>query len=309
MTTTPTSQLTARSPEDLLAAVPVVLGFTPHDSVVLMTFGGPRPFHARLDLPRTRAEIEGAVCALVEPAVRHAVHTVVVVVYAEEPRAGDALRVARALERAFAQQGVRVLEVLRADGRRWHPLLACSAPPGPGVPYDVSCHPFTAQAVLDGRVLLGSRDELVGLLEPDPCQVAAVDDLLARSVPPDPAAAAELVERHLPGGRLPDAALASLLLGLDDPEVRDATWGGLRRGDAARHVRLWTDAVRRAPEELRGGAAAVLALAAWVAGHGALAWCAVDRCRAVDPRNTLAALVAQALEQAVPPTSFEEVPA
>jgi hypothetical protein len=52
------------------------------------------------------------------------------------------------------------------------------------------------------------------------------------------------------------------------------------------------------------GPAAVLGLAAWLAGHGALAWCAVDRCQAVDPDNTLAGLVAEVLARAVPPSAW-----
>ena len=43
--------LTAKSPEDVLAMVPVVLGFTPTDSLVMLTFGAASPFHARVDLP------------------------------------------------------------------------------------------------------------------------------------------------------------------------------------------------------------------------------------------------------------------
>ncbi|WP_182526425.1 DUF4192 domain-containing protein [Nocardioides dongkuii] len=302
--TTSATRLTARTPEDLLAAVPLVLGFRPHDSVVLMTFGGPDPFHARLDLPRTRAEVPHVVRALLEPALRHAVHAVVVVVYAEGSRVPGADRVARTLRRRFLASGVQVVQVLRADARCWRVLLP-DGDTGPAVPYDVSSHPFTAQAVLEGRALLGSRAELEALLDPDPAEVAAVAGLLPRSVPAGPADAEGAVARHLASGRLPDDVLASVLLGLDDPDVRTAACAALRRADAEVHVRLWTDAVRRAPAEVRAGAAAVLALAAWVSGHGALAWCAVDRCRALEPGNTLARLVAVALEQAVPPTTFE----
>ena len=46
-----TTTLTARRPEDLLAAVPVVLGFRPCDSLVMLTFDAQRTFHARVDLP------------------------------------------------------------------------------------------------------------------------------------------------------------------------------------------------------------------------------------------------------------------
>jgi hypothetical protein len=81
----------------------------------------------------------------------------------------------------------------------------------------------------------------------------------------------------------------------------------MSRDTATRHVRLWTDAVQRAPDELVGAAAAVLALAAWLAGHGALAWCAVDRSRAADPDLTLSGLVADLLTRAVPPSAWSRV--
>ncbi len=53
-TTGPTT-LTARTPEDLLAVVRVVLGFEPADSIVMLTLGARHPCHARVDLPDTRA--------------------------------------------------------------------------------------------------------------------------------------------------------------------------------------------------------------------------------------------------------------
>ena len=62
MTTSPA--FVARSPEDVLAVVPVVLGFVPADSVVMLTFGASQPFHARVDLPPSRAEIPEVVEAL-----------------------------------------------------------------------------------------------------------------------------------------------------------------------------------------------------------------------------------------------------
>ena len=40
-----------RSAEDVIAAIRVVLGFEPEDSVVLLTVGGRYPLQARVDLP------------------------------------------------------------------------------------------------------------------------------------------------------------------------------------------------------------------------------------------------------------------
>ena len=54
---------TARCPEDVLAVVPVLLGFVPEESVAMLTFGAPRVFHARVDLPPSREEIPEMVSA------------------------------------------------------------------------------------------------------------------------------------------------------------------------------------------------------------------------------------------------------
>ena len=152
------------------------------------------------------------------------------------------------------------------------------APPS-GVPYDVGGHRFRAQAVVEGIVVHGSRAELEALLRPVPEAVAEI----ARGGAPG---GAEPAGRDRRPGRPPPRRRAvhrppswpgccsglrerrrpRRRLGRDDPRV------------APRHVRLWTDAVQRAPDELVAAPAAVLGLAAWLAGHGALAWCAVDRC-------------------------------
>jgi hypothetical protein len=104
-----------------------------------------------------------------------------------------------------------------------------------------------------------------------------------------------------------DVVAARLLRAVDaDVDARDAAWVGLGRACARDHVELWTDLVRRAPDHLAAAPAAVLALAAWLAGEGALAWCAVDRVHEVDPDHTLAALVGDMLVAAVPPSAWEE---
>ena len=75
--------------------------------------------------------------------------------------------------------------------------------------------------------------------------------------------------------------------------------------NARDHVDLWRDVVRRAPAELRADPAALLGFAAWLSGHGALAWCAVELAQESDPDHGLAALLTTALSAAVPPTAWE----
>lgn len=297
--------LTARTPEDVLAAVPVVLGFEPRDSVVMLTFGGVETFHARVDLPPPR-DADEAVTLLLDPARYHRVARVVFVVYADD---GPAVRtVTRRLSRAFGEAGIEVVELLRAHDGRWFAPGRPGAPPG-GVPYDVGDHRFRAQAVVEGIVVHGSRAELEAVLRPRPAAVAEVARALRRAAPSPPGEIADLVDARLDAGRFTDAELARVLLGLPEPAGRDAAWAAMSHDVAVRHVRLWTDAVQRAPDDLVAGPAAVLALAAWLAGQGALAWCAVDRCTAVDPDNSLARLVADVLTRAVPPSAWSRAQA
>ena len=294
--------LTAHNPEDVLAAVPVVLGFEPSESVVMLTFGGLETFHGRVDLPPPD-KVDEAVGLLLDPAQHHRVSSVLFVAYAAD---GQVVRtVLRRLRLAFARAGIDVVEVLRAHEGRWFAPGRPGSPPG-GVPYDVGDHRFRAQAVVEGIVVHGSRDELEAMLHPSPDAVQEVTRAVRRAVPSPPGEIADLVDARLESGRLTTAELARVLLGLLEPRGRDAAWAAITRDVAVSHVRLWTDAVQRAPEELVAAPAAVLGLAAWLAGHGALAWCAVDRCCAVEPDNSLAGLVADALTHAVPPSAWTQ---
>lgn len=341
MTTSPATSYSVRTPEDLLAMVPVLLGFEPEESVTLLTFGragrrsgGDGCFHARVDLPAGVAgdavagdvgdtvldhELDEMVDSLVDPVVRHRVERLVVVVHstrrATAGLAGD--RLTRALaDRAPATE---VIDVLHADGRCWWSLLPGRPAGGAGTPYDVSHHPLRVQAVVAGRVTHASRSALAATLEPDEEGRARLEALLVRTgrragPAADPAAedawvAATVAGAVTSGDVLDDAAALRLLLALGDPRVRDAACRALERSVAVAHVALWRDLLRRSPTGLQAEPAALLGLAAWVAGDGALAWCALDRCAAVAPSHGLAALVAAALQRAVPPSAWESVAA
>ena len=294
----------AREPADVLAVVPLLLGFEPEDCVVMMTFGAEHQFHARLDLPpagATDAEVSQVAALLVEPAVRHDVTGVLLVFYSDH--AEQARRSARCLVDAFGAAGITVLDAIRADGQRHWPATG----PGEGTAYDVSAHPVRAQAVLDGHVTRRSRAELAATLDPDDRGRADV----ARALEHRSALAADEVSALLLGclatGSAPGAdEVAGLVRAVADPVVRDVAWLGMTRHDADRHVALWSDVVRRTPDEWLPGAAAVLGFAAWLSGSGALAWCAVDRCLAVDPDHVLGGYVGQLLERAVPPQAWAE---
>lgn len=309
--------LTARTPEDLLAAAAVVLGFWPTGSVVMLTFGAAHRFHARVDLPDT-ADADALACvaeSLARPAAQHRTDRVVLLLYSD-----DELVVAgawRRLREAFDRRRIGVVEALHVGGTRWRSLLAPRAA-SRSAEYDrssLAAHPFLAEAVLAGRVTRDSRAELAGSLAPDTEAIAVVSGLAAGLAAPvaaeevlaEGAWAAALVARHLADGDpAGDTDAARLLVGMLHLRVRDAAWSAITRDRAREATGFFGDLVRRSPPGLRQAAAALLGWSAWQSGDGALAWCAVDRCDEVRPGYGLADLLAEALERAVPPTVWHE---
>jgi len=308
--------LTARSPEDLLALAPVVLGFFPTESVVMLTFGAAAPFHARVDLPDDASGVTELVDALVAPAQHHAVERVVLLLYGSDLMLSR--RVWHALRHGFERCGIRVVEAMRVTEERWYPLTGSDQlARRTGIPYDISAHPFLVQAVVDGRVTHGSRDALAATLAPDPDAVRRTEGLLrGASVPGDLLTAGLLSEglwlesvltEHLERGSVPDdPTLARVLLDLAHLGLRDAAWSTISRPRSRAAVALWTHAVTRCPDRLVAAPAALLAWSAWLHGNGALAWCGVDLCEGADPGYGLARIVAELLEAAHPPSAWCE---
>jgi hypothetical protein len=249
-------------------------------------------------------QVDPVVDLLLEPAVRHRAEAACFLLYtADDP-------LARAVVRRLRGRGgraPRVVEALRVHGGRYYPLLGERRGLGTtGVPYDVSGHAFVAEAVLQGRVLHGSRADLAATLRPDPDGVAAVAARRGVRARRSAAWVTGLLDAWV--GRddpPPDDLVADLVEAIAVPAVRDAAWVRLCRATAGHDVRFWAAVLRRTPEDLVPHTAAVLAFAAWVAGDGALGWCAVDRAREVYPRHSLAGLVADMLTGAVAPSEWE----
>jgi hypothetical protein len=308
---TPSSQsggpttLRVRTPGDIAAFVPLAMGFVPQRSVVVVSVGAAGGgMHARIDLPHDPDDVDDVVEALLRPALRNGVRDVVVVVYDDDTTVAD--EAAWSVHEEFTAAGIGVREVLRVHDDHWYAVLP-GAPLAAyrGVPFTRAEHPFTAQAVFEGRVTHASREALRETLAPDAAAVARSVPHLADATPLAAGGLRALVRRHLGAGTtFSPPELASVAATVCTGERRDEAWAWLDRTDARGAVELWADAVRRLPSTHVAGPAAVLAFAAWLVGDGALSWCAVDRCRANEPTHSLAGLVAQLLESATPPDSW-----
>lgn len=303
--TTTASTFTARDPEDMLAIVPAVLGFHPEESLVMLTFGGSRNFHARIDLPPAPSDLSAVINALLTPALRHRPDLVLFIAYSTD--AVRACACALATSDAFAAHGFGVLAPLRSDGTCWFRVRPGEDPADAMPhPYDLRGHALTARTVLEGRVTLASRAELARSLGSDPEAVARVEASLSASPTGwallEPAGARDLVARHARQGTTPEPdELGRLLEALRDVHVRDASFDRVTRARAEQHCEFWRRVVVQTPAPLLAPPAAILAYCAWLAGHGALAWCAVEKAREADADYSLARLVGDLLAAAVPP--------
>ncbi|GAB2939386.1 hypothetical protein GCM10027280_29640 [Micromonospora polyrhachis] len=197
--------LSVRSPADLLAAVPYLLGFHPADSLVVVALrekrvvfvaradlpdGSVRPFPPDLSLPPDLAmsggqsggdTLSGIAAAarevakyITEVVTRQDADAAVVVGYGPAERVTPAVDAVRpALEIA----GLLVLDVLRVTDRRYWSYF-CVTPeccPPEGNRYDPTASPIAAAATFAGKVALPDRATLVR-------QVAPVDGPVRESM-------------------------------------------------------------------------------------------------------------------------------
>ena len=201
-----------------------------------------------------------------------------------------------------------MIDVLRADGGGWTSVPAGRGSGGAAAPLRRP-HPPVLRA---GRLRRPGhprlRDDLRAAWRSDP-------DLRRRTrqahlaLPPSGARRARrvlgLLERCVSGGRLPDDDEAARVLRVVTAvEVRDAALFAVTGDDAVAHLDLWSSLLRRASDapgarHRRGDGLLRLA-----GGHGALAWCALDRCFEVDPDHSLGLALAECLVRAVPPTAL-----
>ncbi len=314
-----TVRLNLRHPEDLLASVPVFLGFWPKDDIVLLTFGGRQNFQARTDLPPAELQTPDLLGRLadtvLEPPERYGATHVILVYYGDDPRAIDDLH--EFMRDDCGRRGLSLVSALAVEPTHYRDL---EHPEPIGrltmLPYDISGHPFVLDAIVQGRLTHRSREDLADSLGQDTAAAGGLSAALAagrwaeagapvsgREVRGACARLQAAVRRLVTEDRRPsDEELAALLWTMQSERVRDAAIAEITRSTARDHVELWSDAVRRAPDALVAAPAAVLAWAAWQAGDGALSWIAVDRCLAASPGYRLAEVLGTILQSAIAPS-------
>jgi hypothetical protein len=320
----PSSKLTVRSPADLVAAVPYLLGFRPGDGSIVVIASRDRRivFAARGDLPAPGAPASQilAVAANLVPVLRRQqpITDLMIVGYGAE-HIDPALQT---VSKALTASGMPLLELLRVTGTRVF-NLACDNPdccPPQGTPFDPTASLIAVQATAAGQVALPNRAAVAARFAPvddaarDGMRRAtteAVTRLKALSVAGEGAAdeagvraVRDALRQHDDGERLTDDDVAWLTVLLRRSSVRDLAVDLTQPHD--RHVTFWADVTRRAEEAFVPAPATLLAITAWRCGDGVLAGMAADRALQVDSEYRLADLLLQTLHAGLPPSVFEQ---
>ena len=324
---------------DIAAALPYLVGFHPHESLVLVSLGGPTGnrvgLTVRADLP-ARSASAAVVTALVRSVATDDPAGVVVAVVSEAPDERGALPGGDALDGlphrdvvhdavvALAGLDIPVRDTLLVRGGRWWsydcPEPCCA--PGAGAPLPGGVSPLAAASAAAGQVLAPDRATLEARIAPlDGPARAAVDaaiwrlvDRRARATRTDPDGETRRswdtvlrAVRHCrppEARRLPDREVAGVLWAVADIRVRDRALTLALGDDAAAAELLWTACTRRAPAPLDAAPATLLAVSAWLRGDGAMANVALERALDSRPTYTLARLLADGLAACLPPAEL-----
>lgn len=322
------SPIVLTSPDDILGAVPFLLGFHPADSLVVVAFagGGARGrlrVTTRWDLPLPSGALDQFVPLLRREEVTHVILA----------GFGPGALVTPAVDevvRLLGEAGIAVVEALRAEGARYWsyvcPRAECCPPEGRA--YDSVAGQVATRAISEGLVALPDRESLEQTVAPlrgaardrmrDVTRLVAAD-VRARLVgAADPGRVpAEFVADGLARvrgavagfaarGRLPDHEAARLGIDLAVIRVRDEAWTLMDDDSQDTHLALWLDLTRRLETPFVPPVASLLSAAAWRRGDCALAGIAVERALAADPAYSMANLLAQGLRQLISPLVLRE---
>jgi Domain of unknown function (DUF4192) len=323
-------QLRAASPDAVLAVVPHMLGFYPSKSLVVLGLGAQNRVLVtfRYDLPEPPEH------QLAQDIAEHAryvldrerISSALLVGYGPEDLVAPVIGTAAG---HLVHGGIDLHEVLRAEGGRYWSML-CDEPaccPPEGRSYDPGSHPAAAAMAQAGLGAQPDREALARTLQ----RPAGTADLISRATGRALARLSDLVElgeaegdrdpqlratrtgrrevqrairRYRSGGSIDSIEhLAWLAVLLSDLRVRDDAWARMHPAFRDHHCRLWTDVLRSAALDYVPAPASLLAFTAWQAGNGALAAMAIDRALNANPTYSMAQLLSDVIEAALPPSA------
>ena len=309
----------------LVDSVPYLLGFTPTESIVVVSLREPRDrmhFTVRLDL--LPSEYDDEVARMFAVRMKHAeADAVMVFVYTDEAPTGRALPRHDLVDRVVEEIPVDVRDAfLVTDERVWSYTCddtRCCPPEGKRREQTPQSLTLAAAHALHGDVVLPDRDAVVATVQPvtgerAEAMGAAIDEAATAWAAMDGQRARTKARRlanklraryGAPPATVGDGEAAALIVAMHDWRIRDMLIGWASRdGDAT--CTLLLDLARLAVPPLDAPACTTLAMASYLHGNGLVAMCAMERALDSDPHYSLALILQEALDRQVPPSLLRD---
>jgi hypothetical protein len=295
-------------PSSVLSAIPAVLGFTPHASIVVMLIATDNGEECLTSVLRFNIDLDDArkLPAVAAPAFRRVSRAILVAVCGDWIR-DYAITVLDALRASLAEIGVatpiRLTTPTLDRPGQWTNID--TATQGPITPYDRTA--FAAETVFRGKRIAPSRDDLVAefatTVNPAPMLDAEPGEIVVETFE----TLAAIISRTARTEDHPELATRAAVL-IADVRLRDSALL-LSVEHAAAGAALWTELSRQLTGPARLTTMALAAACYYVDGDGVRAGIALDI--AASEANaarldypTLAQLLLTALQMGVPPAEI-----
>ena len=336
MTISQTSRVKLQGRSGLLAAAPALLGFHPRESLVMLCLVGPRREAGpvmRVDLPPDgEAPVDGSAARRFTKIADKQADEVALLCYTEE---SGTPKLVRSVITELQGAGIHIIDALRiTGGRAW----SIPAPPpgtsevdfeddddGCAVPdaNDPQVQAMAAAIAFNGRQVLPDRESLRQSIQgPRRSEArkitasleAAFRGLLGAGHGPverrrleEMAWCAFDVALHQSAcGTVGRATAAQISMLIRDTEIRDGLILRSIMDVDEPWLPMLISVARLLPDEHAAQVCAVLAIAAYRSGDGALAQVAVDRCLGVEPDHALALMMIQVMDSGLHPSVLRE---
>ena len=310
---------TIRTPQELLDAIPPLIGFWPSDSLVAVVVRNKLIYvTARLDI--AALETPEGVRWLAERLThgpdgkKLAGIGVFLVGYtpASSAEHGERTRVQSAVLDMCQELGSLTKEALIVDGDAWWRIDEKLEGPGHQLPKKGRM----SRILTHDSPVMGSREELASSIaapigEKEDEMLEAVIDSLDLIPEEDPPLAGKrivsLMDEWSQGRTLTDAEYLSAVMTVTMGEARDEIWRILTRAKAKQYLPFWTQAMARTPKGVRTAALCVTGIIAWISGEGALMNICLEEAEATDPEYPLVDMLSEISFGALPPSYWEKM--
>ncbi len=305
---------TLLSPEDLLSAVPFLLGFHPEDSLVLIGLTSESITLAmRVDYPLDLDldEVE----RFADHLTRNNCESGLLLAYTPDFVDGGE-ELLSSIQGACELRNITIRESIIIHTGTWRSLIA---PTGPQPLPELRDSRIAAEQVIDGRPMplrnIGEVKNSIAPVETPAELFAALAEIPEIDYSDNPNSAQREGARaliKLTAGGVPlidtDLQLVALVLvRLRDLQVRDFAMGLFDEGQMGSSAELWKALFRMAPTGYKAPAGCLFAQACYEMGEGALAHRALDIVIEDDSTYSLAHLLRRAFAAGWPPSHFHQM--